>query len=184
MEEKSDNKSKYIQNGRDDFLDTLSNSAGKPSSPSKNRKHYGLGITRSKSHEDEKNSQKNDRVKNEPIKYEKYKSLNDKLALWYTAQDQLSQGMNPELCTKYGIRLNAPKEMGRNQILRMVSEFRRHTNCMTARDNFDPRSINPEDDEDVDEGEGVDSSSSIPKSSIKETAPRHNPVKYDESGIK
>jgi len=190
MEEKSNFQSKYgssIQNGRDDFLDKLSNSAMKSPSPNKNKKHYGLGFGKSKGQEDSKNDEKTDQVKNEPIKYEKYKSLNEELALWYTAQDQLSKGMNPQLCTKYGIRLNAPKEMG-NRILRMVTEFRRHTDLMTARDKFDPCSINPEDDEDADEGDlvEVDSYSKISHSAknYKETAPRHHPVKYNESGIK
>jgi len=183
MGKKSENQFKFssIQNIRNGLFDTLSMSTIKPTTPKKGKIKYRKGYSNIERKDDDKKEQ----VK-ESIKYEKYKGLSEVLALWYTAQDQLRKGMNPQLCTKYGIRLNAPKETDKNKVLRMVSEFRRHTELMATRVNCDPSSINPEDDEDAEEGDGLVISPNSRKSfnSFQGMAPRHEPVDYDIKGIR
>jgi len=197
MEEKGDNEYKYsnenhdspskfssLQNVRNGFLDTLSNTSPKSASQSKKKKTSLSSLKKTVLQDDEKKEQ----AEKESIKYEKYKGLSDVLALWYTAQDQLAKGKNPKLVTKYGIRLNASKQTNRNKVLKMVTEIRRHTELMTICRNRDPSSINEEDDEEVDEGQREDiyGERNVPRScrSFQElTAPRHQPVGYDRRGI-
>jgi len=194
MEEKGDNEPKVskekhnsrskvsnLQNVRNGFLDTLSNTPTKSVSRAKKNKSPRRILKKPMSEDDEKKEK-------ESIKHEIYKDLDDVLSLWYTAQDQLAKGRNPELVTKYGIRLNAPKQVGKNKVLKMVTEIRRHTSLMSSYRNRDPSSINEEDDEDVDEGDGVDNytTSNVPQSCRGfrgVLAPRHEPVGYDRKGI-
>lgn len=170
-----------LQNDRNGFLDTLSNTPTKSVSRSKKKKPPRPSLRKPMLEGDEKKEK-------ESIKHEKYNDLDEVLSLWYTAQDQLAKGKNPELVTKYGIRLNAPKQIGKNKVLKMVTEIRRHTDLMTSYRNRDPSSINEEDDEDVDDGDGVGGyiDSNVPQScrGFKELkAPRHGPVGYNKKGI-
>jgi len=167
-----------LQNDRNGFLDTLSNT---PTKSAKKKKLPRPSLRKPMLEDDEKKEK-------ESIKHEKYNDLDDVLSLWYTAQDQLAKGKNPELVTKYGIRLNAPKLIGKNKVLKMVTEIRRHTDLMSSCRNRDPSSVNEEDDEDVDEGDGVGRyvGSNVPQScrGFKELkAPRHEPVGYNKKGI-
>jgi len=176
MEEKDTNE--YTVNR---FLRELSK--GTPSRG--NRRNFSLSLRKTIP------SNQSDSVKSEPakkekeiIRHEKYKLLSDQLSLWYTAQEQLRKGQNPTLCTKYGIRLNASKLDGKNKILAMLTELRRHTDLMTITNPVDPASANPENDEDLDELEvplyGHHSTRSY--YSFQET-PRHRPVPFDDKGI-
>jgi len=195
MEKKGDNEPNFsrekrdsplkvsnLQDVRNGFLDTLSNTSTKSGERVKKNKLPRVSLRKPKLEDDEKKEM-------ETIKHEKYNDLDDVLSLWYTAQDQLAKGRNPELVTKYGIRLNAPKQIGKNKVLNMVTEIRRHTGLMSScYRNRDPSSINEEDDEDVDDGDGVHryTGSNVPQScrGFKElTAPRHEPVGYDKKGI-
>jgi len=170
-----------LQNDRNGFLDILSNTPTKSASRGKKKKPSRPSLRKPMLEDDEKKEK-------ESIKHEQYNDLDEVLSLWYTAQDQLAKGKNPELVTKYGIRLNAPKQIGKNKVLRMVTEIRRHTDLMSRHRNRDPSSINEEDDEDVDDGEGVGGyiESNVPQScrGFKELrAPRHQPVGYTRKGI-
>jgi len=196
MEKKGDNEPNFskekrdsslkgttLQDDRNGFLDTLSNTPTKSVSRSK-KKITRPSLRKPMLEDDEKKEI-------ETIKHEKYNDLDDVLSLWYTAQDQLAKGRNPELVTKYGIRLNAPKQIGKNKVLKMVTEIKRHTSLMSNVRNRDPSSINEEDDEDIDDGDGVHGyiGSNVPRvpqscRGFKElTAPRHEPVGYDKKGI-